>query len=56
LGDDERFVADACIRRMRRGLLAAGAERRKAAIEQTSGDNGINIHGAIDLETGQKPG
>ena len=31
----------------------AGRHREKLAIEQTSGRQRINIHGAIDLETGQ---
>ncbi len=39
---------------MRRGPQAAGAPGgEKLAIEQTSGRQRINIHGAIDLETGQ---
>ena len=39
---------------MRRGLSAAGRQnKRSSAIEQTSGRQRVNIHGAIDLETGQ---
>jgi hypothetical protein len=37
---------------MRRGPSAAGRDE-KLAIEQTSGRQRINIHGAINLETGQ---
>jgi hypothetical protein len=36
---------------MRRGRSAAGQD--KPAIEQTSGRERINIHGAINLESGQ---
>ena len=36
---------------MRRGRSAAG--RPSSAIEQTSGRERINIHGAINLESGQ---
>jgi hypothetical protein len=39
------------IRPMRRGRSAAGQD--KLAIEQTSGRERINIHGAINLESGQ---
>ena len=38
---------------MRRGLRLLGTETEKPAIEQTSGRERINIHGAIDLATGQ---
>ena len=54
LGDDEAVLfADAVHPTMRRGLSAAGRRAEKLAIEQTSGRQRINIHGAIDLETGQ---
>jgi transposase len=43
-----------CIRPLRRGRSAAGRpNRRELAIEQTSGCERINIHGAINLENGQ---
>src|SRR5674476_889187 len=50
-----------CIQLMLRGPPAAGrrakrssrSSKRAGAIEQTSGRDRINIHGAIDLATGQ---
>lgn len=43
-----------CIRPMGRGRWAAWAPKAvKVAVDQTSGRNRMNIHGAIDLETGK---
>ena len=43
-----------CIRPMRRGLSAAGRRaKRSSRSSRRAGVNAINIHGAIDLETGQ---
>ena len=52
LGDDEAvLLADAVIRPC--GAAGGCWAPREVAIEQTSGRERINIHGAIDLETGQ---
>ena len=54
LGDDEAVLFADAVHPTRRGAASGllGAEDAKVALEQTSGRQRLNVHGAIDLETG----